>query len=607
MKSRLFWLYFLLPALGGVGGQFLIDVVGTWSGPGAWFATFRLGPLLFLALSSLGAAALSAVLLHRIRTQAWTRGPGVIRALFLVWGTGHNLVYQILHQGAALDAYGLGPESILVKALYGFAVGVFFAMLFNMLTWRLLDRLLPPPSPADTRLRGLTGKLVTSVSFAILAFVVGMPAVAFLGYLKDLPVTEGILRAIAIGIPFYGLTFILLILLRDMLTRPLTRAVPLIQAMVRKDLRPRLPVESRDELGLVYANINALGFELSCLLERISREAEANQQKGLTLSSLAEDQNRLLQEISTLIASLVDVFDTLSQGRKETAASQEAMLSALNETARQLETQAGYLRDTTAAAQSSAASAQQVAATADQKKEVLRGLKTQAAESQARLAQALESMDAVVSQLEDLGSFNTTITELAGQTNLLSMNAAIEAAHAGEAGKGFSVVAEEIRKLAESSRENSQSSGQFLATVIASIQATSEALRSVEVSFGSLERTSQSVDQGFAEIDRAAQTLAASSQEIAQRMRGLQESQSGVQAQMQTLHKGVSSHSDLSRRVDSSTDEAASRLQAMVLKSDTLESLVRRLRQASQDQTAAAQVLLEALRAFALDSSCKDP
>jgi methyl-accepting chemotaxis protein len=80
------------------------------------------------------------------------------------------------------------------------------------------------------------------------------------------------------------------------------------------------------------------------------------------------------------------------------------------------------------------------------------------------------------------------INGIASQTNLLAMNAAIEAAHAGEYGKGFSVVADEIRKLAEASAANSKAIKTNLAAIIAGIKNANEASARSSESFATVQR-----------------------------------------------------------------------------------------------------------------------
>jgi methyl-accepting chemotaxis protein len=104
-------------------------------------------------------------------------------------------------------------------------------------------------------------------------------------------------------------------------------------------------------------------------------------------------------------------------------------------------------------------------------------------EDKRRLTEVEEATKQVEVESQSLAEMNKVISEVATQTNLLSMNAAIEAAHAGEAGRGFAVVAQEIRKLAEATSQQSKNSSEALLSIQKKIQGISRASTEVEQSF----------------------------------------------------------------------------------------------------------------------------
>ncbi|OQY32246.1 MAG: hypothetical protein B6241_11625 [Spirochaetaceae bacterium 4572_59] len=116
------------------------------------------------------------------------------------------------------------------------------------------------------------------------------------------------------------------------------------------------------------------------------------------------------------------------------------------------------------------------------------------------ILQTASRIDAIQEMLE-------VINNVASQTNLLSMNAAIEAAHAGDSGKGFAVVADEIRKLAESTQENANAIGRDLSEIVDKINATTELGRQSKDAFGKIEQKVEVFVDAFREISSSLKKL----------------------------------------------------------------------------------------------------
>ena len=113
-----------------------------------------------------------------------------------------------------------------------------------------------------------------------------------------------------------------------------------------------------------------------------------------------------------------------------------------------------------------------------QKKESVKDLIDNVAKGQDSMHETIRSVKEISESVEDIASAIKIITGIAANTNLLAMNAAIEAAHAGEAGKGFAVVADEIRRLSETTQQNSRSISSTLSNIVQGISNTS--MRSTE-------------------------------------------------------------------------------------------------------------------------------
>jgi len=129
----------------------------------------------------------------------------------------------------------------------------------------------------------------------------------------------------------------------------------------------------------------------------------------------------------------------------------------------------------------------------------------------------------VVERIEGISEMASTIQQISSQTNLLSMNAAIEAAHAGEAGKGFAVVADEIRKLADTSAQSSASITRIIKEISDGVAETEIKTKQSSEAFTVINKEIKGTKQAFDEIASSTQELNVGGQQILDAMSILQD------------------------------------------------------------------------------------
>jgi methyl-accepting chemotaxis protein len=189
----------------------------------------------------------------------------------------------------------------------------------------------------------------------------------------------------------------------------------------------------------------------------------------------------------------------------------------------QIETQSQSVVQTSAAIEEMDASIHNVRNITEKKQETAAQLLSLTQEGRSHMEEMSRVIDAINNNIDSVQEINQMIDTIASQTNLLSMNAAIEAAHAGEAGKGFAVVSDEIRKLAELTAQNAKLISTTLKDIVSNIKRIQE-FSSVNLkNYGDITDESENITEAFGEIKQAASELTVGSSEIVKATQNLKD------------------------------------------------------------------------------------
>jgi Methyl-accepting chemotaxis protein len=189
-----------------------------------------------------------------------------------------------------------------------------------------------------------------------------------------------------------------------------------------------------------------------------------------------------------------------------------------------------------------------------------------------------ESVAALDRGSDEIGKIVEVISNIAGQTNLLALNAAIEAARAGEAGRGFSVVAEEVRKLAEESERSSQR----IATLVS--QNHQDMRKAVEASQAGKEKVENGLasvnqaDQVFQSIAVAVEALANEMDNMSSSIKHVAELNKSVLTSISSIDKVSGHNSAEAQNVSAATEEQSAAMQEIASTSEAIDSMAKDLK-----------------------------
>jgi methyl-accepting chemotaxis protein len=272
-----------------------------------------------------------------------------------------------------------------------------------------------------------------------------------------------------------------------------------------------------DELGAVSRDLNRLSAEMAKALSSIKESATMNGDNAVRLGEAVGEFSSSSYEIGKNADMIGERMGTADRLTAKAISDMESIATAIAALDKGIDNQAGLVADSGAAVTQMLASIENIARIAEADSKAADELAAQAETGMSVVDGTFAKVAEIGSSVDAIQEMVQLISGIASQTNLLAMNAEIEAAHAGEAGKGFSVVAGEIRNLAEAASESSREIDSRTRVIIDAIEQASAAR---EVSGGALKEITDRVRN----VARSVAEIYANVAEIKTGSRQIQES-----------------------------------------------------------------------------------
>jgi len=383
---------------------------------------------------------------------------------------------------------------------------------------------------------------------------------------------------IGISIPTILIIIIMAIIIYISLKKGMKLITEYSYKLANNDITEPAMVRRKDEFGISAEQFNSSFKLLNYLVSSIKKSTDTTINVKDSLATSAEETSATILNIKNSTASLSKESEKLNKTVANNVTVVEEITANIGSINNQISEQAAMVEESTASITEMISSLDSVNTVTLKKKDSINSLVAVVGTGSSTLNKLAEGFKTdVVSKIEGISEMATTIQQISSQTNLLSMNAAIEAAHAGDAGKGFAVVADEIRKLADTSAKSSASIARIIKEISEGVSETDSKTTRTSEAFDVINKEINSVKQAFDEIASSTQELNVGGKQILDAMTTLQDvtiNVKGASEEMtigsEQIIRGQLELKDISDNVNRGIGEISSGSEEIVIAADEI-------------------------------------
>jgi methyl-accepting chemotaxis protein len=329
------------------------------------------------------------------------------------------------------------------------------------------------------------------------------------------------------------------------------------------DLTRRIDRTVNNEIGSIVTGFNKFVDKLQSIMTDLKKSKDDLSSSGDTLRTSIEGTSSAITQILSDIDSVKHEITNQSSSVEETAGAITEISQNIVSLEKMIENQASGIAQASAAVEQMIGNIGSVNKSVEQMAQSFASLEERSKDGMTKQERVSEQIEQISSQSEMLEDANAAIASIASQTNLLAMNAAIEAAHAGEAGKGFSVVADEIRKLSETSTAQSKTIGDELKKIQESIGTVVSASAESTSAFGSVSANIKETDTLVMQIKNAMEEQLSGSKQIGDALHMMNDSTAEVRTASSEMSAGQKAILDEVKRLQDATSSMKEKVTEM--------------------------------------------